>query len=110
MMKFASSLIQSPDGRSHWIDPEGEFLQAIQRRLVELSQPIQNLQTSGQAETFERVHPTFVALTLHPSPKLGRGTLNLAPLLPILGEEVGGCRALLFSQSGPNCKTGMHPV
>ncbi|MEM8642649.1 MAG: hypothetical protein AAGG51_28100, partial [Cyanobacteria bacterium P01_G01_bin.54] len=32
------------------------------------------------------VHPSLAALTLNPSPKLGRGTLNLAPLLPILGE------------------------
>lgn len=48
MMKFASSLIQSSDGRSQCIDdPESEFLQAIQRRLVELSQHIQNLQDSG---------------------------------------------------------------
>jgi hypothetical protein len=30
------------------------------------------------------------ALTLNPSTKLGRGTLNLSPLLAILGEGVGG--------------------
>ncbi len=34
------------------------------------------------------------ALTLNPSPKFGRGTLNLAPLLPNLGEGVGGCSLL----------------
>ncbi len=63
MMKFASNLIQSPDGRSQYIDdPESEFLQAIQRRLIELSQHIQNLQNSGQAETFEM---EWLALHLH---------------------------------------------
>ena len=31
------------------------------------------------------------ALTLNPSPKNGRGTFKLAPLLPFLGEGVGGC-------------------
>lgn len=63
MMKFASSLIQSLDGRSQYIDdPESEFLQAIQRRLIELSQHIQNLQNSGQAETFEM---EWLALHLH---------------------------------------------
>jgi len=30
------------------------------------------------------------ALTLNPSPKLRRGTLKLAPLLPNLGEGAGG--------------------
>ncbi len=34
------------------------------------------------------------ALTLNPSPKFGRGTLNPAPLLPNLGEGVGGCSLL----------------
>lgn len=62
MMKFASNLIQSLDKRSHCIDPESEFLQAIQRRLVELSQHIQNLQNSDQAETFEM---EWLALHLH---------------------------------------------
>ncbi len=62
MMKFASNLIQSPDGRSQWIDPESEFLQRIQRRLIELSQHIQDLQNSDQAETFEM---EWLALHLH---------------------------------------------
>jgi hypothetical protein len=63
MMKFSSSLLQSPDGCSQCIDdPESEFLQAIQRRLIELSQHIQNLQKSGQAETFEM---EWLALHLH---------------------------------------------
>lgn len=61
-MKFASNLIQSPDGRSQWIDPESEFLQRIQRRLIELSQHIQDLQNSDQAETFEM---EWLALHLH---------------------------------------------
>ncbi|UIE37203.1 hypothetical protein [Leptodesmis sichuanensis] len=55
-------MIQSPNRRSHWIAPESEFLQAIQRRLVELSQHIQNLQNSSQAETFEM---EWLALHLH---------------------------------------------
>lgn len=63
MMKFTSSLIQSPDGRSQCIDDsESEFLQAIQQRLIELSQHIQDLQNSGQAETFEM---EWLALHLH---------------------------------------------
>lgn len=62
MMKFASNLIQSPDGRSQWIDPESEFLQNTQRRLVELSQHIQDLQNSNQAETFEM---EWLAIHLH---------------------------------------------
>lgn len=63
MMKFSSSLIQSPNRRSQYIDdPESEFLQAIQRRLVELNQHIQDLQNSGQAETVEM---EWLALHLH---------------------------------------------
>ncbi|MBW4467820.1 MAG: hypothetical protein KME07_20520 [Pegethrix bostrychoides GSE-TBD4-15B] len=62
MVKFASSLIQSPDGRSQWIDPESEFLQRMQRRLIELSQHIQDLQNSGQAKTSEM---EWLALHLH---------------------------------------------
>jgi len=53
MTKFASNLISNPDGRSQYIDPESEFLQRIQRRLIELRQHIQDLQNSSQAETFE---------------------------------------------------------
>ncbi|OYD91901.1 hypothetical protein CDG76_24960 [Nostoc sp. 'Peltigera membranacea cyanobiont' 210A] len=32
----------------------------------------------------------LLALTLNPSPKNGRGTFKLAPLLPKMGEGVGG--------------------
>ncbi len=37
-----------------------------------------------------RLPARILALTLNPSPRLGIGTLKLAPLLPNLGEGVGG--------------------
>lgn len=46
-----------------YISPtDDEFLQCMQRRLVEISQNMQHLQNSGQAETFEM---EWLALHLH---------------------------------------------
>ncbi len=36
------------------------------------------------------LHKGTTALTLNPSPKIGRGTLDLAPLLSKLGEGARG--------------------
>jgi hypothetical protein len=62
----------------------------MKQRLNSLSLGDDVNQMKGTHDCLTRVHPTCVALTLNPSPNSGRGTLNLAPLLPKLGEGAGG--------------------
>lgn len=63
MMKLVNYLANHSTELPAYISPpDDEFLQAIQRRVVEISQHIQHLQSSDQAETFEM---EWLALYLH---------------------------------------------
>ncbi len=63
MMKLVNYLANnSPELPAYISPPDDEFLQAIQRRIVEISQHIQHLQSSDRAETFEM---EWLALHLH---------------------------------------------
>jgi hypothetical protein len=51
--------------------------------------PFLNLNERGRSHQIIWVHPSFVALTLNPSPKLGRGTSIRLPLSQVWEKGVG---------------------